>query len=94
MFSIGFRNKAMVISATDVSHLTCSNVENLRFLFIQSLNNPFHRLILDFKGIESIDTHAMNVISRLYKLASEQGVAVLIENLKNEPIPNPEKLFD
>jgi hypothetical protein len=76
MFSVGYNNKAMLISAIDVQRISFQNVEDLRRLVIQLLRNPCGKLVLDLQGIVAIDRPAIEIINRLQCLAAKQNVIV------------------
>lgn len=81
MFAAGYYNRAMVINAIDIQHISCQNVEKLRRLVIQHLKNPCGKIILDLKGINLVDRPAIEVINRLNCLASKQNVVFEFTNV-------------
>jgi hypothetical protein len=81
MFSVGYNNKAMLISAIDVQRISFQNVEDLRRLVIQLLRNPCGKLVLDLQGVEEIDRPAIEIINRLQCLAAKQNVIVEYLNI-------------
>jgi MFS superfamily sulfate permease-like transporter len=84
MFSVGYNNKAMIINAVDIQHISGQNVENLRRLVIQLLKNPCGKIILDLKGINMVDSPALEIIDRLNSLASTQNVIFEFSNVDSK----------
>jgi anti-anti-sigma regulatory factor len=84
MFTVGYSNRAMIISAVNEQHINCRNVEDFRRLVIQLLRNPCGKLILDFQGIEIIDRPAIEVIGRLRNLAVREQIIVEFVNIQEK----------
>jgi MFS superfamily sulfate permease-like transporter len=84
MFSVGYYNRAMIINAVDMQHLSFQEVEKLRHLVIQLLKNPCGKIILDFEGIKLIDKPAIEVIDRLNALAQKQNVVFEFSNISKK----------
>ena len=84
MFSAGFHNESMVISAIGATRISFQNVEELRKTIIQILHNPCDKIILDLSGIRFIDSQSFATIGHLYKLAERKKVAIAFANVDDD----------
>lgn len=84
MFSVGYFNKSMVINAINISRISFQNIEKLRCLVIQLLQNPCKKIILDFNGVKFIDSQSFEVIDRLHFLANSHNVDLYFTNIHDE----------
>ncbi|MBN1119018.1 MAG: STAS domain-containing protein [Bacteroidales bacterium] len=74
----------MMISPVNLSNIDIQNVEELRRLFIQLMNNPSRKIIIDFKGIQHIESKSLLVIEHLVKLAESRNVRLEFIHIENK----------
>lgn len=84
MFSVGYFNKSMVIYTTNIRRISFQNIEKLRRLIIQLLQNPCKRIVLDLSSVRFIDSQAFEVIDRLNKLANSHSIKLEFTNIHSE----------
>jgi anti-anti-sigma factor len=84
MFSVGYFNKSMVIYAINIRRINFQNIEKLRRLVIQLLQNQCKRIVLDLSSVRFIDSQAFDVIDRLNKLANSHNIKIEFANIHSE----------
>lgn len=81
MFKVGFHKKSMIIKAINISSISTENIEMLRRLVIQLIQNPCRKILLDLNGIETIDKKSIEVISKLINLTDTQHSSLAFLNV-------------
>ena len=84
MFQAGYKRSSMMISSVNLSNIDIQNVEELRRLFIQLMNTPSRKIIIDLKGIQHIESKSLLVIEHLIKLGESKNVRLEFINIENK----------
>lgn len=84
MFKVGFHKKSMIIKAINISSISTENIEMLRRLVIQLIQNPCRKILLDLNGIESIDSQSIEVIGKLIHLTVTQHSSLAFLNVHTD----------
>ena len=84
MFSVGYHNKAMVISSIDIKRIDFRNIKKLRSLIIQLLQNSCGKIILDIQGVRFIDSRAFEVLDNLINITKRLNISFEFANVDDE----------
>jgi anti-anti-sigma factor len=84
MFTAENNNEVMVINAINTHRISFQNIDELRNLINQTLENPCNKIILDLQGVKFIDSASFATIGQLIKLSNQKRIDFAFANIDSE----------
>ncbi len=83
MFTVGYQKGAMLIKSLDEKEINHRNINELKHLIIQLMQNPYQKIILDLKHIRHVEPQTLEALKNLAVIAGSKNVSLSIINNNN-----------